>query len=735
MSSSSTNSSPQLSPTFYVPQLYPAPHSKHRPPFSAEQLPYAYSTADYYIHSNPSTPSYDQFYSLSLSDSQYMTKSPSQNPPIRVQHSTPNYHHELPSPLFNIPPSRLDGDDFAGNSWDNHEHASHLSPHALQQLSSSARRFPTHKRLSSDSSVGSVGLNSPYTQTLAYPHIVDTESSSVASPQFDYYDAGFSASGNYSKPLFPPQTPQQQEPFLAPAFEDYNPSELSPESYFAVQEAMRRAVEQQRGSEWNNNAQVSSRSANGDEFNNDLVRGPAGPQRSIPPLDRTISNAFEDALYNPQMSTSVPVAPAPRPRHYIHHENHLSPQKSQMSDLLQVANQQHASARSVSPATNVSRERSPFRPTSDYAKGDVGSSTPGSPAHRINSAAHLREQQKAESDARVLAEHQTAPADDHAAPRTISPKEVALDYSEAQDDAKMPLSNQDKRENQISTFASNTPNLSQSDVDDSTSERSQSNTVSRRQRASNFASSTAPAQSGSNFTFMPPSGPHNTQIPQEYPFISQFRRQSSSRHSMSDQVPDFPAQLSSMDSSKSETTQSGNMIRPDFPSSAESTQRSPPSPGLQRPSDTTAASGSYTCVSPGCSARFDTSAKLQKHRRDSHQPTSPRPTVVAPTTSSSTPSNVPQSGSSAPANRNQQPGPHKCERINPSTGKPCNTVFSRSYDLTRHEDTIHSNRKQKVRCHLCTEEKTFSRNDALTRHMRVVHPDVDFPGKSKRRGG
>ncbi len=65
------------------------------------------------------------------------------------------------------------------------------------------------------------------------------------------------------------------------------------------------------------------------------------------------------------------------------------------------------------------------------------------------------------------------------------------------------------------------------------------------------------------------------------------------------------------------------------------------------------------------------------------------------------------------------------------TAKPCNTVFSRSYDLTRHEDTIHSNRKQKVRCHLSTEEKTFSRNDALTRHMRVVHPDVDFPGKTR----
>jgi len=85
------------------------------------------------------------------------------------------------------------------------------------------------------------------------------------------------------------------------------------------------------------------------------------------------------------------------------------------------------------------------------------------------------------------------------------------------------------------------------------------------------------------------------------------------------------------------------------------------------------------------------------------------------------------------AMRTSQAGPHKCERINPSTGKPCNSVFSRPYDLTRHEDVIHNIRKQKVRCHICTEEKAFWLNDALTRHMRVVHPEVDWPGKQRRK--
>jgi uncharacterized Zn-finger protein len=85
--------------------------------------------------------------------------------------------------------------------------------------------------------------------------------------------------------------------------------------------------------------------------------------------------------------------------------------------------------------------------------------------------------------------------------------------------------------------------------------------------------------------------------------------------------------------------------------------------------------------------------------------------------------------------RNSQAGPHKCERINPGTGKPCNATFSRPYDLTRHEDTIHNIRKKKFHCALCQEKPTFSRGDALTRHMRVVHPKVDFPGKDRRQRG
>ncbi|KAK3293357.1 uncharacterized protein B0H64DRAFT_444617 [Chaetomium fimeti] len=138
----------------------------------------------------------------------------------------------------------------------------------------------------------------------------------------------------------------------------------------------------------------------------------------------------------------------------------------------------------------------------------------------------------------------------------------------------------------------------------------------------------------------------------------------------------------------------------------------------QRPADTRADGGTYTCTYHGCTQRFKTPAILQKHKREGHRQAHGL------------------SGSGTALGLvDTQAGPHKCDRINPSTGKPCNTVFSRPYDLTRHEHTIHNAEKQKVRCHICSDEKTFSRADALTRHYRVTHGDVEIPGKHRKRGG
>ena len=111
------------------------------------------------------------------------------------------------------------------------------------------------------------------------------------------------------------------------------------------------------------------------------------------------------------------------------------------------------------------------------------------------------------------------------------------------------------------------------------------------------------------------------------------------------QAPEFPASLTTMESTKSD------------PATLE----------VRRPEHTTSDSGTYTCTYHGCTLRFETPTKLQKHKREAH-----RQTVTGQTGGRDT--------------NTSQAGPHKCERINPSTGKPCNSIFSRPYDLTRHED-------------------------------------------------
>jgi hypothetical protein len=223
--------------------------------------------------------------------------------------------------------------------------------------------------------------------------------------------------------------------------------------------------------------------------------------------------------------------------------------------------------------------------------------------------------------------------------------------------------------------------------------------TTRRESSSAYSTSShATQQQSGNFNFAPPAVPGSVrQIPQQYPFVPQSRRQPSNLSNVSE---DFTPTLTSMESSSSEYA--------------------PEASEVKKPTGASADTGTYTCTYHGCTLRFDTPAKLQRHKREGHR---------------SSASVGDEGGMTSAARLNSQAGPHKCERINPSTGKPCNTIFSRPYDLTRHEDTIHNARKQKVHCPLCTEEKTFSRNDALTRHLRVVHPEHVDLSKSRRRGG
>lgn len=424
---------------------------------------------------------------------------------------------------------------------------------------------------------------------------------------------------------------------------------------------------------------------------------------TIPKLDRTMSDAYNDELYSPSFSfTSAP--PSQSEKLMLSPSQH-SDSFSVFSQRLQAATSQHLNASSQPIPGDQSRGRSPFRQGSPLAPSVH--QTFNSQQVRLGSAAQMRVQQKAENDARVLEEQIRRSTPEQSAPKTISPKDALLDYHETGEEAAMPLFPPQPAPPQPAPqyqFAKPSVQEPPSDFDDSSSQQSFASMVtSRRPSSSAYStSSQATQRNGSGFAFAPPSVPGGVQVPQQYPFVPQQRQQASSMST---------ATRTSMESSSSEYV--------------------PNASGLNKPAKSSADGGTYTCTYHGCTLRFETPAKLQKHKREGHRQSVP-PTGGAGASAAY----VSDGGSgmtSAALLRNSQAGPHKCERINPSTGKPCNTIFSRPYDLTRHEDTIHNARKQKVRCHLCTEEKTFSRNDALTRHMRVVHPEVDFPGKHRRR--
>lgn len=309
--------------------------------------------------------------------------------------------------------------------------------------------------------------------------------------------------------------------------------------------------------------------------------------------------------------------------------------------------------------------------------------------------------------------------------KTISPKDALLDYNDT--DAQ-PLF----QDNVPAGYKQHLGGTEQWPTNDFMGQPSTTfgGLSSSGQQNMSFRNATADSGfSGANFDFssLPQS---NGQIQSNNPFQANYQAAVAAKmNNYADPTPAFPATIPSMETSHSDA---GLPM-----SSQESDNTSTP----QRPDDTRANTGTYTCTYHGCTQRFNSHNALQKHKRDYHRSQQKASdTASASGTASESPrsteSPVPSGSgmtSAALLARNSQAGPHKCTRINPSTGKPCNTIFSRPYDLTRHEDTIHNNRKQKVRCPMCREEKTFSRNDALTRHMRVVHPEVEAIGKRSRR--
>lgn len=377
-----------------------------------------------------------------------------------------------------------------------------------------------------------------------------------------------------------------------------------------------------------------------------------------------MTDVYSDELYNPNFTITSAAPPSSQVT--------MSPSNGLFAQRLQAANTQHLSA-VQSPVSGTSRGRSPFRQGSPLAPVPMHEFPSG-----FNSAQQIREQNKAALDARA-AQQALQRSTDTSTPQTISPKDALLDFSDADADANFPLF---PPQNPTGGF----------DMD------AMSKSVAQSQQT--FEGLPLDA-SGIGHYLGSSQFPSALQVPQQYPFIAQPQtRQPSS-------VPSL----------------SNGSLGPSRMGSTETGPESPHSSSPQRPANTSADGGTYTCTYHGCTLRFETPALLQKHKREGHRQANG---LGGRRTESP--------GMTSATLLNSQAGPHRCDRINPSTGKPCNTIFSRPYDLTRHEDTIHNARKQKVRCDLCTDEKTFSRADALTRHYRVCHPDVPFPGKQRRRG-
>ena len=621
----------------------------------------------------------------------------SPNPRLRVQQSTSN---AASSPA--TPPPMHAGGNWAPAQWSHSQDQGYLSPTGTAQTVNTHG----HKRLSSESSVASTGPDSPYTQSSSYPHIVDSDTLPSSSPQIDTFDTSFQQNSPFEKPLYY----QQPSPlsFMTPDFQSLQISSQDARAMMARQDMSYTNAAQQRSNTNTNN-------------------GSMGFMTSTPKLDRTVSDAVHDSLYDPSQSASTRA----NQQNYYNYQQQGSQRPSMFNDRLHEAQ----NARSQTPSTDMSRGRSPFP---DYASEARSVPHPSGNIPYL-SAGRIREQEKLQQDARVHEQHDPAVRQNAAAAAntTVSPKQV-LDPGNfgghpATENAKFPQHTPIKQE--PSGYAAPPPSFVTlrgapvNGLPDANTNTRRSNNDYTTRATTNF-SSTQP----SYHTHLPLDSPNMS-----YPFVNQIqmRRQSSNMRNEQTETPIFPPSLTSMESTKSESSREPNVRPPAFRRNESSTsqQSSLPSP-RPRPQDTTAGTGSFTCTAPRCNARFATSSKLQKHKKEAHRP-SPQAASPRTPTASTTQRATSQAVGNSVSKNNGGPEKHRCERINPTTGRPCNTQFSRSYDLTRHEETIHNINKKKVKCDHCQEEKTFSRSDALTRHMRVVHPDIsEHPGsnRNKRRG-
>lgn len=723
---------------------HPQPQPSRRP----LQLPLRHQRPFTYPTTTTTTPIHLQVNAPWMSNQDHL-----QNPDIRVATPTVPLDFDLDTTAFDC--SAFAGAPSTNLDWQMYGGYNNLGGGITPQQPS-LKKEDTHQRTPSASTVASNGPKSPFDHTTSHPYVANVD----ASPQTQsYYDRSYQSVKNYQPAAWNSAEDIFSNPGLGcmpSAVAHTSNAHLAMKDFAIDHHTVEDAPEfahsaRQSMSSHGQSSPSTPRSGAGDEADNKMLGMPqqsgevkasdpwgtfqrtqsneigqqssSQNQTSNPSLFRTESAAYQDELYNPANFTTMPTpgshkAQAPP-------SSFLTPHRNLVNERLQTAN----IARSASPSSAMSRERSPFRQGSPYlaqAPESWNSPRPG-----VGTAAGMRQQQKEETEQAEYAHHK--PALRREPTKTISPKDALLDYNES--DAQAPLF-QDNVPSGYQQYFGGTEKFPTTLVSQPSNASNGFNGHYNPQQIANFRATSADGFSGSSsYNFATPAL-QNQQI-SSAPFQADTYRSANSSNSnngmlnpyvMAEPAPDFPAHLTSMESSMSDqgppaSSQESNGLNPSAP---------------RRPSDTRAATGTYTCTYHGCTERFDTPVNLQRHKRDVHRAQHQRDGTASAASSSSPPRSAgtesPGPGgtgmtSAALLARNSQAGPHKCTRINPSTNKPCNTIFSRPYDLTRHEDTIHNNRKQKVRCPMCREEKTFSRNDALTRHMRVVHPEVEAFGK------
>lgn len=626
------------------------------------------------------------------------------NPAIRIQQSTPT--PQLSQSGFSQSPMLATSNNNGSGleSWNYGQ--------SLQTPSHNQSRG--HQRASSSSSAGSsashyqaVGPSAGY-QYVAHPENSPSHATALVGSSI-MADRRFRTFSNHLPT--PTHTPTQDSFMNSSNYNNYSPTTVNDQTMAAHMSMKQALMDQgddvpdfahsarQSVSSYGRDSPATPHTAQGDEmdfklpangetlhkvdswlFNQFCTYDEADVrQHTVPKFERTYTDIAADNFYDPSaVAQSIPqTKPA--------QSSLLSPYRSNANENVQRALQAAQYARSQSPSSSASRGDSPFRKGSPYRQPNHNFNSP-----LVGTAAAAREQNRKVDEAYAMKSQMQSSQESE--PKTISPKDALLDYREADEDSKVSLfpdSGANEYDGQYNS-GEQYRTATQSSFETPSSQSYRRDSWATPQFSSNFPVSAAPSlQSSSSFNFVAPSVQTNMHsVPLSS--TSQYRSTPNNMVSAVDQTPEFPAHLTSMESSASEAE----------PPNSQSSDRF-----LHKPTSSGADSGTYSCTYHGCSQRFETPQKLQKHKREGHRNANLATAMT----------------SAAILERNSQAGPHKCERINPTTGKPCNTVFSRPYDLTRHEDTIHNARKQKVRCALCVEEKTFSRNDALTRHMVRIH--------------